>query len=213
MTAKKEKINIKHPGWKVAWTIYSKENLRKSLVLPLVLSITTITICLFSGQDPIYLLSYLADMIIRVVPVVLGFILSGYALIMGLNDSKYINGLKSFRPNGHSLFQSLNSTFAIVLYVLFFTLIIGVVVGAVIEAKIFISLPNENFVVIYNWAWVFLISFFLYYAINSIKDIVINIFNFGQYSQSKYDNDIANNDSKVVNERKKRRFSQHVDSK
>ena len=41
---------IYYPGWGVVWKIYSRENLKKSIWLPLVLTVVSFAICFFSGN-------------------------------------------------------------------------------------------------------------------------------------------------------------------
>lgn len=179
-----DSININDPGWKTAWAIYSKENLSKSVFFPWGLSLVTILICLFTTNSPITLLLYSTELIITIVPCILGFTLAGYALIMGLSNSEFMKGLKAFKQEGkeYTLFQSLNATFAIVLGMLFITTLTGVVVGIIIKAEI--PMPFcEKFTDVCNWLCLFTLIFLLYYTINSIKDIVINIFNLGQFAQ------------------------------
>lgn len=174
------------PGWPAVWFIYSLDNLWRSVLIPFVLTFLSLIVCFFSDKSPIVLLTYISDVIVSVCPSILGFTLSGYALMMGLSDSAFIKGLMRYKEEGkpHSMFQSLNSTFAIVLGVAFITTIVGVVAGIIIKADI--NLPNSLLCYsnIYNWLCLSFLFFLLFYTINSIKDIVVNIFNFGQYVQA-----------------------------
>lgn len=182
-------ININNPGWRTAWVIYSKENLSNSVFFPWGLSLITLLVCIFTDNKPIILLTYLTELITTIVPGILGFTLAGYALIMGLSNSEFMKGLKAFKQEGknYTLFQSLNATFAIVLCVLFITTLTGVVTGIIIKAEI--PMPFcEKMTDAYNWLWLLVLIFLLYYTINSIKDIVINIFNLGQFAQVYDDN-------------------------
>lgn len=176
---------IYDPGWGVVWKIYSKENLRKSLYLPLILTIVSFVVCIFSEKSSLSLIEYVASTILSVGPNMLGFTLSGYALMMGLSNSDFIQGLINFKEEGkeYSLFQSLNTVFAVVLGMMFLTTLVGAFTCVVVEAEI--SLPERwvDFTNAYNWFSLFVLIFLMYYTINAIKDIVINIFNFGQYVQ------------------------------
>ena len=159
---------IYYPGWGVVWKIYSRENLKKSIWLPLVLTVVSF-----------------ASTILSVGPNMLGFTLSGYALMMGLSNSEFVRGLINFKEEGkdYSLFQSLNTIFAVVLGMMFLTTIVGAFACIVVKAEI--SLPEawSSFINAYNWVCLFVLMFLMYYTINAIKDVVINIFNFGQYVQ------------------------------
>lgn len=173
------------PGWSVVWKIYSKENLKKSIWFPLVLTIVSFTICLLSGKAPFGLIEFVSSIILSVGPNMLGFTLSGYALLMGLSNSKFIQGLINFKEEEkeYSLFQSLNTIFAVVLGMMFLTTIVGAFTSVIVKAEITLPEGLVSFTEIYNWICLFLLMFLMYYTINAIKDIVINIFNFGQYVQ------------------------------
>lgn len=114
---------IYDPGWGVVWRIYSKENLKKSIWLPLILTVVSFAVCFFSKKNPLGLIEYVGSTILSVGPNMLGFTLSGYALMMGLSNSEFIQGLINFREEGkeYSLFQSLNTVFAVVLGMMFLT--------------------------------------------------------------------------------------------
>lgn len=187
---------IYDPGWGVVWKIYSKENLRKSLYLPLILTIVSFVVCIFSEKSSLSLIEYVASTILSVGPNMLGFTLSGYALMMGLSNSDFIQGLINFKEEGkeYSLFQSLNTVFAVVLGMMFLTTLVGAFTCVVVKAEI--SLPERwvDFTNAYNWFSLFVLIFLMYYTINAIKDIVINIFNFGQYVQVYADNQEEENE-------------------
>lgn len=176
---------IYDPGWGVVWRIYSKENLKKSIWLPLILTVVSFAVCLFSKKNPLGLIEYVGSTILSVGPNMLGFTLSGYALMMGLSNSEFIQGLINFREEGkeYSLFQSLNTVFAVVLGMMFLTTLVGAFTCIIIKAEISLPKDLDDLTDMYNWICLFILMFLMYYTINAIKDIVINIFNFGQYVQ------------------------------
>lgn len=176
---------IYDPGWGVVWRIYSKENLKKSIWLPLILTVVSFAVCFFSKKNPLGLIEYVGSTILSVGPNMLGFTLSGYALMMGLNNSEFIQGLINFREEGkeYSLFQSLNTVFAVVLGMMFLTTLVGAFTCIIIKAEISLPKDLDDLTDMYNWICLFILMFLMYYTINAIKDIVINIFNFGQYVQ------------------------------
>lgn len=59
---------IYYPGWGVVWKIYSRENLKKSIWLPLVLTVVSFAICFFSGKASLDLIEYVASTILSVGP-------------------------------------------------------------------------------------------------------------------------------------------------
>lgn len=64
------------------------------------------------------------------------------------------------------------------------------------------NIPSPKFLMkyceIYNWICFYVLLFFLFYTINAIKDVVINIFNFGQYVQACIDSE-AEIDGEIEN--------------
>ena len=139
----------------------------------------------FSKKNPLGLIEYVGSTILSVGPNMLGFTLSGYALMMGLSNSEFIQGLINFREEGkeYSLFQSLNTVFAVVLGMMFLTTLVGAFTCIIIKAEISLPKDLDDLTDMYNWICLFILMFLMYYTINAIKDIVINIFNFGQYVQ------------------------------
>ncbi len=173
------------PGWKSVWRIYSRANLKKSITIPLTVSTCLIVICAFSEKDYFSMLKYVSETVISIGPNILGFTLSGYALMMGMSSSEFIKGLIKHKPAGkaYSLYQLLNSTFAVVLFLMFITILQGIIVGFIVELNLNFPFKSDILLCIYNGFWLWLLLFFITYMITSIKDIVMNIFNFGQYVQ------------------------------
>ena len=182
---------IYYPGWGVVWKIYSRENLKKSIWLPLVLTVVSFAICFFSGKASLDLIEYVYREILSDSPDI---------AIANTTMRKHTEPMKQELMNlvalkkmldecivkegkDYSLFQSLNTIFAVVLGMMFLTTIVGAFACIVVKAEI--SLPEawSSFINAYNWVCLFVLMFLMYYTINAIKDVVINIFNFGQYVQ------------------------------
>lgn len=182
---------ISNPGWNAVWSIYSKNNLFSSISSPALLTVLVIWMCSCSDISPIEYISFVSSLIVSIGPNLLGFTLSGYALMMGLSNSEFVKGLIRYKEpkKKYSMFQALNSTFAMVLGSMFVTTLVGVLSEIIVKVEV--SLPNHylKYTNGYNWICLSIILFLLFYTINSIKDIVINIFNFGQYVQVCEDNE------------------------
>lgn len=188
--------NYNDPGWDTVLGIYSVENLRSSLCIPITLSIIILAICLYSGKPSTLYIGYVSNAILLVVPAILGFTLSGYALMMGLSNSEFIKGLARFKEEGknYSMFQSLNATFAVVLLVAFITTIAGICGDIILKANISFPVSSKYLCQLYNWTCFLILLFFLFYTVNAIKDVVINVFNFGQYVQAYIDSESNSED-------------------
>lgn len=187
---------ISYPGWKAVWAIYSVNNLLRSIIPPGVLSAFVFSICICSDKPPTLFIAYASNATLLIAPAILGFTLSGYALMMGLSSSEFIRGLATYKAEGKSytMFQSLNSTFAVVLWMAFITTIMGVCVDLLLKADVSFPESIADYCNVFNWTFFCILLFFLFYTINAIKDVVINIFNFGQYVQAYVDAEIDNDD-------------------
>lgn len=182
---------ISGPGWNAVWRIYSKNNFLASIWLPSLLTVLVVWMCLCSDKNPIEYISFVSSQIVSIGPNLLGFTLSGYALMMGLSNSDFIKGLIRYKKSNknYSMFQALNSTFAMVLGSMFVTTLIGVLSEIAIKTEVSLPIRFVEYTNGYNWICLSIILFLLFYTINSIKDIVINVFNFGQYVQVCEDNE------------------------
>lgn len=191
MRGSKDNKIISAPGWNAVWAIYSVDNFWRSILLPILLSAFVLAICIYSDKHSIVFIEYVSSATLMIGPAILGFTLSGYALMMGLSSSEFIQGLAHYKEEGksYSMFQSLNATFAVVLFMAFITTIMGVCADLFLKANISSPKFLMKYSEFYNWICFYVLLFFLFYTINAIKDVVINIFNFGQYVQACIDSE------------------------
>lgn len=209
--ANKARINI---GWEGVFEVYPKYNIRNSFKIPLLLN-TIILLCLyFSNIETKSIIDSVCNTIITICPTLLGLILTGYTLIIGFGASplmepltrpkqslETIECLKKKDINNcsecstaticnhnykFSLFQKLNATFAIVIGAISLTIGMGVFIKYISD----LNLPfifNSIFRDLFNGIILFILLLLLFYSIFSIKDIVSNIFNLGQFTQKVMD--------------------------
>jgi len=171
-------------GTKGLICLYPKRNYWKSLRWPLLISLILTTYVAFSEENFIIIISFLSDRILSSVPTILGFILTGYALIIGLTGTDTVQKMsKKNDDDSISLFQKVNSTFAFVLISLVFIGLIGFIVLFIVKLKLTTDLP-EDIICFFNIITIWFLVLCMSYALFAIKDIVINVFNFGQYVHS-----------------------------
>ena len=183
-------------GWKTVWDIYPRVNIVKSLIKAFFFWVILVVLFFFSDKSPLVLLEMLSDMITSVFPNVIGFALTGHVLMVGFSGSDFLLKLaKTSTGDKYSLFQIVNSTFAIVILVMVVTLLSGIVCKTILSYSI--EWPFESGVSCYNSAVLFILLFLVCYSILSLFDIVINIFNMGQMS-----NAVARNKIKALEEEK-----------
>lgn len=171
----------KEVGWKGVFNIYPIHNFLKGAKLPVVIWIPTFILFLMSETDTLDLLSVIVNIITGGFPSIIGFILTGHALIIGFSGSDFILSLAKTREDQrYSYLQKVNSTLSVVTGILIVTLIIAAIVALI--TKMEIVWPFPEYCDHYNAAIFGVVLFAFYYSVFSLLDIVINIFNLGQIS-------------------------------
>lgn len=176
-----------HFGYKAVFSIYSSKLLWKSSILPLGITMVLNTVILFSDINPYKLLLPLVENTLSIVPGLLGFVLAGYALLIGYGSSEFIKFLSA---DNNDVFKKLNSTFAMSIYVQVITLTIGIIMNLILKTDIIKLYCGINSTICYYCMFI-IMSFGLFWSIFTIKDMTINVFNFGQlrhYQINKKDN-------------------------
>lgn len=168
------------PGWKAVWSIYPKRNLRKNVWRPLVFAAIAACCYCCSSKSACELIGLVSGWITSGFPSIIGFVLSGYVLIVGFSGSDFLLSLAKPRKDSYTLFQVLNSTFAVVIAIMIVTYAIGALYGFVISCNFVWPLKMQWLCIVYNFIVFLLIDFIFFYAVFSLVDIVVNIFNMGQ---------------------------------
>ena len=189
-------IDINKSGWKVAWAIYPKKKFWKNAWRPFILTIGLLVCHFLSDKDSTEMMSLICSWIVGGFPSIIGFILTGYALIIGFSGSEFL--LKLAKPVGDKYTTHFQITSSI------FTVVIAVMVGTYIAGAVW------QFVLACNLEWRFndglwlfneialaTLAFCFFYAIFTLFDVVINIFNLGQIA-----NVIAKNKLKQIETQK-----------
>lgn len=173
----------KDAGWENAWRIYPKESFKKSIKKTFWLEMFCSIILAFSTTPYSELISVLCSFVNGGYPSIVGFVLSGYALLIGFGNSEVTQKL-SVKLDGrkNALFQEINATFAMMLLFLIVTLLLSFLISTVAASQIDTwGIPSKCIdfvnVVVFH---VFL--FFILYSLLSLLDVVMNIFNFGQFA-------------------------------
>ena len=201
----------KSSGWKIVWEIYPFCNLCKGCIKPIILTALTLIPLLFSKKTPFEHIEIVSTLITSAFPSIIGFVLTGYALIIGFSSSEIISYLaKDRNEKKYSLFQIVNSTFAIVMGAIICSFLYGTFCQFIQKAQV-PFLFSKGFDC-FNYLVLFLLLFSLYYSICSLLDIVINIFNLGQFANTlakrKYQ---ENENKKNITVKKKSFFEKIID--
>lgn len=172
-------------GWGGVFSIYPIRKLFKGAIIPTVfLLISMILYSMSKEADPVALLKTISGYIISGYPSIIGFVLTGYALIIGFSGSELVGKMAKIKINDkYSYFQIVSSIFAVVLFIVVATYIAACVTSYVIELKI--EWPLELLSCRwYNIGCFFVFLFLFYYSLFSLIDIIVNIFNIGQYANA-----------------------------
>lgn len=146
-------------------------------------------------HTPIDLMKKVADIITSGFPSIIGFVLTGYALIIGFSDTELVGKMACVEVDekGHSYFEVVSSIFAVVLGVVVSTYIAACLVSYVLELQI--SWPfDDNCADCFNTLCFFIFLFIFYYSIFALLDIIVNVFNIGQYANAVAHNKLKDED-------------------
>lgn len=170
------------PGWKAVKAIYPKKNWTSKIWRPMMLTLVMFCSALYAKSDSLELIDTISSWIVNGYPSILGFVLSGYVLLIGFVGSDFLLALeRRQRDDGVSLFQMVNSTFVVVISVVLFTYMLGALFGFVHKCHIEWPFDNQLYVY-YNYGALVAILFSFAYSLFALYDVLINIFNMGQFA-------------------------------
>lgn len=174
-----EKTNNRF-GIKALMTLYKPKC--KDILIALTFSIfTIIPICMLSITPSIELLDTVVSLILNIIPAILGFVLSGYALLIGFGNFNFI--AKQKKAGQITLYQKISSVFTVSLLFQMILLILGIIFRFAMDASL--SIDNLKLVSVINYSSIFFLLSFLFYVILLVKDLVIVIFNYSQLQHFK----------------------------
>ena len=169
-------------GWETVFKLYTRKKFWEPSKRPLTCTLVVLPVFIFSTQTSLFFISEITNLIITIIPNVLGFLLGGYALLMGFSGSNIVETMSKSKDNKPTLYQKQNTVFAVALFALFIGLVAGLIVELILKAQIIVPLPYADYLPIeqFNYGILSLLCYILFYAVFAIKDMVINVFNFGQ---------------------------------
>lgn len=175
----RDKCNV---GWAGVFKSYPKTNLCKSAIKSVIATILILFVVLLFSEVYATIENTL-QFIVTTLPTILGFTLAALALFfsVAINFSGLFHRSESDEP---SLFQVVQSTFAVIVLVMVLTLGFSYIISIIINNSV--DVPRQ-LAFITNTTTLFLMIFLLFYTLFSILDVIINLFNLGQYIQSLFD--------------------------
>ncbi len=171
-------------GWKKVYEIYPAKNFWKGMWKPLILLFVSFIAFCFRGEvSTLELIKQICSLITSGFPSIIGFILTGYALIIGFSGSDFLlKMVKSKADDNHSLFERVNATFAVLIGFLIVTYVLADLAAYILSLSI--EWPLDRGYETFNAAALFTLLFFFYYSIFALIDIVMNVFNLGQLAHA-----------------------------
>lgn len=174
------KVDDKSFGWRKAFSLYSWEYFKKGAIYPLVITLISIGVSLLSPKNPIFFIDIISGIILNISPGVIGFLLSGYAIIIGFSSNEVVKFMsKKSKESDGTLYQQQNAVFAVSIFSILIGLVSALFIRFIFESGVNFF-PNDLYTDVFNYIVLSLILFIAYYSIFTIKDMIINVFNFGQ---------------------------------
>lgn len=172
----------KYTGWKAVRRLYPLYYFRKNIWRPIVLELICVPFIFLSDVSLFNQIKSLCGFVNGGYPSIVGFVLSGYALLIGFSNSDIIKAMsKKTSVNRPAMFQLINTTFAVILFILIITLITSLILNIFCNAEVPMLLYPQLYPYV-NGFVLFSFLFLVLYSMCSLLDVVINIFNFGQYA-------------------------------
>lgn len=160
----------------------------KSLKWAGVLTLLIVVCGIFmSSKDSLQLVSIITEIGLKVMPPLLGFTLSSFALVIGFKDDALMNKLKKHQTrNGISMYLQLVVTFIAMLGSVFICLLLCVVSHLILSFGIEVGNQIFEYTRYGNYACFVLMTFVVFYALFAVKDLLSNLFSLGRASNSLY---------------------------
>ena len=167
-------------GFKALLRQYEFKLFFKGAIMPALFCILILVpIFILTNTSLIELIELIVDLINSIIPSLLGFVLGGYAVLIGFSNVSII-AVKIDKKI--TLYQKISTVFSMSLIMQIFLLIFSFIVKIILKADISINFIFAN---ILNIICIIFLVFGLFYIILMIKDLVINIFNLSQYQNFK----------------------------
>jgi hypothetical protein len=166
-------------------TLYPKDKLEKGIVLPIILTSIISFLLILVEVDPENFLKGIVESSISILPNLLGFLLGGYTILIGFGNAELLKETTTIiEGRSISLFQMISLIFALTIYLQAITL--SIVIVAHFTLSIPIPLKPGLLSILYkivpavNIISIPILLLLLLYSILSLKDMVMNVFDFAQ---------------------------------
>ena len=172
-------------GWKAVLRNYRRKNFFKSLHRPIGFLVPVILVTLWFDITPSEWICSISNIIISGFPSLIGFIITGYAIFIGISSLDLLKELTKPLSTGRSLYQTVSSSFSFILLALIVTYILGSVCYVSTNTISFapVLIKNSEIADKIGYIVLYILIFSLLYCIFSLLDVVVNIYNYSIYIQ------------------------------
>jgi hypothetical protein len=187
ITEEIQTIKNKHNGgFKTLCIIYFKngrfiksKQMWSSIIITFVLSF--ILLSLIDSTRILEILNKSILKIVSIIPTILGFTLTGYALLLSFSSSEFMDKITDQNDEGYSFYQHFSSIFAWSIIIQATTLFIAFIISVVSDYNL-----DCQYAEIINGCVFVIIMFFSLYSLLLVSRLVLNVFSFGQVIQFHY---------------------------
>lgn len=169
--AKKKKTEF---GWVAVFRHYGICSLLEDSILPGILSVVLFLLLKWSDANIREQLDFLLNIGFMVVPVMISLVLAAYAILLSYILSDSVSKVVE-EENGKEFIADLNSGFAAYLFFSVVAIVLMIIVSCVLHLEIDCGFTN-----IVNSIVFIVLCFLLFYSVNILIGVVIDIFNIGQ---------------------------------
>lgn len=171
-------------------SLYTWKDFKKSLKYPLPFTLVVFAVFVVFSEDTYQLICDVVNLAVSVIPTIIGFVLAGYALLVGFGNKEFLMFLSKTRAGRPTLYQGLNSVFAFSLLFQLMFLIFASFVYFLIKLNFDLIFISNQVSYITNLLTLFVLIFGFFYSLFSVKDMIANVFSFGQMHHYKIKKDI-----------------------
>lgn len=161
-------------GWVAVFRHYGICSLLEDSILPGILSVLLFLLLEWGDANIREQLDFLLDIGFMVVPVMISLVLAAYAILLSYILSDSVSKVVE-EEDGKEFIADLNSGFAAYLFISIIAIVLMIIVSCVLHFEIDCDYTN-----IVNSIVFISISFLLFYSVNILGGVVIDIFNIGQ---------------------------------
>lgn len=165
-------------GWKSAFRSYTKRDLAKDSLFPVIIAILITLLSYFCGKNMVVELFKIVNVGLSVTPAMMSILLAAYAILMSMYWSPICEKMKH-SEKGNKLLNEINSSFAIAIKVICLGVLYLLLISSIGIVNLPFEIMNPNIV---NALLFAIALYFMLFSIWIIKDIALNIYNLASFN-------------------------------